>query len=245
MQSESDIDSIVSEMVCIYDENRLNIKVILLQDPISFIYFVCYFLLYYFLVMQKLIFGLSILLLITSCSLGPVDTDTKNIAQKNGSGITTYTEDVEKMSGKIRNTEEFQGCMKQQSTMCIQTIGMQIAQKTKDASFCKELTTIEQQSSCEFAITIVNAQEKNDEKLCDILSNPKYLQQCKIQIYRQEAIKKDDVALCDKIDIIMLKATNTGESNSDNGIQKDQCIMQFVMNNKNAKEIDCERIGDE
>lgn len=181
----------------------------------------------------------------TSCTLGTVDNNTNNIEQKTESGTTTYTEDVEKMSWKIRNTEEFQGCMKQQSSMCIQTVGMQIAQKTKDSSFCKELSTTEQQASCEFAITMVNAQEKNDEKLCDVLSNPKYKQQCKIQIYRQTAILNNDIAICDKIDVIMLKETNTGEINNDKGSQKDQCIMQFAMNNKNAKEIDCERIGDE
>jgi hypothetical protein len=195
--------------------------------------------------MQKLILGLSILLIMTWCTLGETNNSTKEIVQKNESEITTYTEDVEKMSWKIRSTEEFQDCMKQQSNMCIQTAGMQIAQKTKDASFCKELWNMEQQASCEFAITMVNVQEKNDEKLCDTLSNPKYKQQCKIQSYRQTAILNDDITVCDKIDIILLKETNTGELNNDNGMQKDQCIMQFIMNNKNAKEIDCERIGDE
>lgn len=183
----------------------------------------------------------------TSCTLGSTDSDSDKVAQKTASGITTYTEDIDQISGKIKGTEEFQSCMKQQSTMCIQTVGMQIAQKTKDASFCKELPNIEQQESCEFAITMVNAQEKNDEKLCDTINNPAYKWQCKIQIYRQTAIATNDIAVCDKIDVIMLKSTNTGEinNNNNNGVQKDQCILQFVMNNKNAKEIDCERIGDD
>ena len=48
MQYELIIDSIASEMGCIYDENRENIKMILLQDPISSIYFDCYSILLYF-----------------------------------------------------------------------------------------------------------------------------------------------------------------------------------------------------
>ena len=47
--------------------------------------------------------------------------------------------------------------------MCIQSTGMQIAQRVKDTTFCKELATPEHKT-CEFAVTMINAQEKNDKK---------------------------------------------------------------------------------
>ncbi len=195
--------------------------------------------------MRKLILGISIALLMTSCTLGLSNKKDVNPITKSESSTTNYTEDIDKMSGKIRSTEEFQSCMKQQSTMCIQTVGMKIAQKTKDAEFCKELTNPDQQSSCEFAVTMINAQEKTDEKVCDILKNPKYLEQCKIQIYRQTAISKNDITICNQIDVLLLSWAKTDEKNQNHGIQKDQCIMQFVMNNMNSKLFDCQWILDE
>lgn len=157
---------------------------------------------------------------------------------------STYEEAIQNTSIKIKTASGFQDCMKQQTTMCIQTTGMQIAQKMKNPEFCKELSNNEQRSSCEFAITMINAQEKNDITLCDGLINEKYKQQCKSQIYKQEAITKNDITLCNKIDTV-IPLSNSGAMSLQESTQKDQCIMQFIMNNTTAKAIDCERILDE
>ncbi len=197
--------------------------------------------------MKKLILSLSMLLLVSSCTMGTIGTNPTNTAVKVESASTastTYQQDIDSTSQKIKSAPEFESCMKQQSSMCIQSTGMQIAQKSKDASFCKELQNTDQRSSCEFAVTMINAQEKNDITLCNTLTNARYLQQCKMELQKQDAIRKNDITLCDKIDIIM-KSTNTGEINMAIGTQKDQCIVQFIMNSPSATEIDCEKILDD
>lgn len=198
--------------------------------------------------MKKFLISLSLLLVLASCTSTPTDNkQTINIPTKSSSvNTTTYTQDIESTSSKIRDTSEFQGCMKQQATMCIQTTGMQIAQKTKDATFCKELSNVDQRSSCEFAITMINAQEKNDIKLCESLTNSTYMKQCKSQIYRQEAVAKHDITLCNKLDTLE-ETTQTGANtpmNRNSAMQKDQCITQVIMNSPEKKEEDCNTITD-
>lgn len=181
--------------------------------------------------------GLSVL---ASCSVTPSPTPPKWTEDAVVLPVTTYQQDISNTSDKIKNTEEFQGCMKQQSTMCIQTVGMQIAQKTKDPAFCKELSTPEEKWSCEFAIAMVNAQEKNDIKFCDTLTDANYLRQCKIQTYRQIAMVKKDINLCDKI-----KETDSGSGEIDSvdtETQRDQCVMQFIMSESDSKISDCNKL---
>ncbi|MBC7503515.1 hypothetical protein H7169_00930 [Candidatus Gracilibacteria bacterium] len=193
--------------------------------------------------MKNIVIIASVLLILASCSQGTKDKNPQVVNPKiNTVSGTTYTQDIDSTSAKIRETPEFQSCMKQQATMCIQSTGMQIAQKSKDATFCKELSNADQRSSCEFAITMVNAQEKNDIKLCDSLTDMNYKKQCQLQIYRQEAISKNDITICDKISTLMAP-TGTG-TNRDNMMQKDQCILQIVMSSKTSSEKDCEKISD-
>lgn len=199
--------------------------------------------------MKKIIFIVLGLLILGSCSLTSKNETTSNTTPTTANeqiaqaSKTTYAEDIENTSDKIKNTDEFKGCMKQQATMCIQSTGMQIAQKMKDTAFCKELSSPEQQESCEFAITMINAQEKNDDKLCDTLKNAQYIKQCKIQIYRQEAISKKDITICGKIDA--LRNWTGAESTVDTNMQKDQCIMQFIMSSPSSDEKDCTKLTDD
>lgn len=153
----------------------------------------------------------------------------------------TYIADLDATSSKIKDSEEFQGCMKQNTNMCIQSAGMQLAQKAKDPAFCKELLTADQQSSCEFAVTMMNATEKNDEKICDTITDTNYQKQCKIQIYKQQAISKKDIKLCDKVDELT-KPTGAGVA-LDTGMQKDQCIMQYIMSDTESDDKACESLS--
>jgi hypothetical protein len=152
--------------------------------------------------------------------------DTKNIASTN-SIVTTYIADLDAVSSKIKDSEEFRGCMKQNTNMCIQSAGMQLAQKAKDPTFCKELLTSDQRSSCEFAVIMITATEKNNDTICDTITDLSYQKQCKVQVYRQQAISNKDIKLCDKVEAVM-KPTGTGIL-LDTGMQKDQCIMQYIM----------------
>ncbi len=194
--------------------------------------------------MKNIIFILSSLIILASCSSKESSNTTNNRNLKSGNPVasTTYTQDIDATSSKIKETEEFKGCMKQQANMCIQTVGSQVAQKTKDPAFCKELSSPEQQSSCRFAITMVNAQEKNDIKLCDTLTDANYQKQCQIQLYRQEALTKGDISICDKMSSLMQA---TGSSiNIDANMQKNQCVMQVIMSGSGKTEKDCEKISD-
>jgi hypothetical protein len=153
----------------------------------------------------------------------------------------TYIEVLEKTSSKIKGTEEFTNCMKQNTNMCIQSAGMQLAQKAKDPTFCKELLMADQQSNCEFAVTMMSATEKSDEKICDTITDTNYQKQCKIQIYKQQAISKKDITLCDKVDALT-KPTGTGIT-LDTGMQKDQCIMQYIMSDSSNDTKACENLS--
>ncbi len=190
--------------------------------------------------MKNILILLSSILILSSCDMTWPTADTSKIQTQSGTitGSLTYTADLDAISNKIKNTEEFQGCMKQNTNMCIQSAGMQLAQKAKDPAFCKELLTPDQQSSCEFAVTMMNATEKDDEKICDTITDVNYQKQCKIQIYKQQAIAKKDITLCNKIDDV-IKPTGTNVA-LDSGMQKDQCIMQYIMSatGGNIKECD-------
>lgn len=195
---------------------------------------------------MKLILSLFIATLILSgCTFGQ-----GKIEDSTGDSIWQKTEtlsiedDLANTSKKIKDEPEFQNCLKQQVNTCRQSAGIQIAQKLKDPTFCRELPSIEQQSSCEFAVTMINIQEKNNITLCDILSNETYKEQCKAQFYKQNAILEKDITLCDKIDSTIQKS-NSGWITQQESTQKDQCVLQFIINIPTAKEIDCERILDE
>lgn len=195
--------------------------------------------------MKHILILLSSILLLTSCSLMPTP-GTGSSAMKNQNNPTlatgtTYVADLDATSSKIKDTMEFQGCMKQNTNMCIQSTGMQLAQKAKDPAFCHELLTADQRSSCEFAVTMMNATEKNDEKICNTITDANYQKQCKIQVYRQQAISQKDITLCDKVDALS-KPTGTGIA-LDTGMQKDQCIMQYIMSGTGSSTKDCESLS--
>jgi hypothetical protein len=155
--------------------------------------------------------------------------------------MTSYRDDISTTSAKITASPEFESCMKMQTNMCIQSTGMQIAQKSKDASFCKELSSVDQRSSCEYAITIVNAQDKNDIKICDTLTDANYLRQCKVQVYRQDAMNRGDIKLCDKI--MDAYPTGTGVAMTNEAtMQKDQCVMQYIMTGTGSDVRDCDAL---
>jgi hypothetical protein len=195
--------------------------------------------------MKNIFILLSSILILTSCGMVTTSNtntpDTKNQKATSMSSALNYIADLDATSSKIKNSEEFQGCMKQNTNMCIQSTGMQLAQKAKDPTFCRELLTPDQRSNCEFTIIMINATEKNDEKICDTISDTNYQKQCKVQIYKQEAISKKDITLCNKVNTLM-KSAGTGAV-LDTGMQKDQCIMQYIMSWVSTDSKDCENLS--
>ncbi len=195
--------------------------------------------------MKNILIFLSTILILTSCGMMSSPEANKptmdNEKSTSVSGAVNYMTALDATSSKIKNTEEFQGCMKQNTNMCIQSTGMQLAQKSKDPALCRELLTPDQRSNCEFTITMINATEKSDEKICDTITDINYQKQCKVQIYKQEAVSKKDITLCNKVGTLM-KPTGTGVA-LDTGMQKDQCIMQYIMSWVSTDTKDCENLS--
>ncbi len=193
--------------------------------------------------MKKLLILIALISL-ASCTFGA---DKSNAPIKTGVTVvpqTTYQEDLASTSTKISGTPEFNSCIKQQIGMCTQSIGMQVAQKSRDPLFCKELGTADQQASCEFAITMVNAREKNDVKLCDSIANANYKVQCKSELYRQEAMSKNDITLCNKISSLETTASgNTTPGMMQGNEQKNQCMMQVIMSASGSTTSDCAQLS--
>lgn len=187
--------------------------------------------------MQKLFIIAICTLTLVSCTIW----NQENKSIDSNTGTISYKADIESFSDKIKNSESFNQCMKEHATMCVQSVGMELAQKSKDPNFCQELPGKDQKLSCEFAIAMVNAQEQNNDKACDVLTDEYYAKQCKIQLYKQDAASKKDLNICNKIDLVLQSWSGVQA----NGAEKDQCILQYIMNVTNSKWVDCERILDE
>jgi len=120
--------------------------------------------------------------------------------------------------------------------MCIQTAGMQLAQKERSTEFCSELGNPEQVSSCVFAITMINAQEKNDITLCDTLGEV-YIHQCRLNVTKNDALTKKDPKICETI------AVSTEESSSDS--TRDECMLNAIMASDASTKDSCNMIKNE
>ncbi len=197
--------------------------------------------------MQKILIIILSISLLSSCGMmNSPSPENKMWAMSAGTqmatGAISYEAAIASTSTKIRASEEFQGCMKQNANMCIQSAGNQLAQKSKDPSFCKELSDANQQSSCEFAVTMISATEKNDIKLCDTLTNAVFKTQCQSQLYRQDAVAKKDIKLCDKLEIPQTPTASGAPIAVDTNMMKDQCIMQVIISDTESTEKDCSTI---
>jgi hypothetical protein len=152
-----------------------------------------------------------------------------------------YKETLSSTSEKIKSSEEFGTCMQQNVNMCIQSAGMQLAQKSKSVEFCKELPTPELQSSCKYGIIMMNATEKWDVTLCSELDGV-YKIQCASQIYRSQAMSTKDVSICTKIGTQNEKS-GTGIIGPNIGMDEvDQCILSVIMSDIASTEKSCEKL---
>jgi len=119
--------------------------------------------------------------------------------------------------------------------MCIQTAGMQMAQKEKSTEICEDLLSEEQKKSCKFAVTLINAQEKNDKDLCDVLDG-EYQKQCRITLIRSEATQKKDPTICESI---------VNEESRNRDTAKDECMMNAVLADASSDAKKCDIIENE
>lgn len=93
-----------------------------------------------------LIIGISFLL--GSCSL---PWKTEEVAP------TSYKDDLEIASEKIKETAAFEECMRPHVNMCVSSVGMKLSQEKNDINFCDELTNTTDQTNCRYIMTLKNA----------------------------------------------------------------------------------------
>lgn len=208
--------------------------------PLTFDKIHLLFLISYFSLMKKIFLTLVMLSLLTSCSSTPTDSipsitdttvNTQNIEVQNG----TYEKDLKEVSGKIKSSDEFKDCMDMNVPMCIQTAGMQLAQKERSTEFCSELPTPEQKESCVFAITMINAQEKDDMTLCDTLT-ASYATQCTMSFIKNKALAEKDPKICESIPL------SVEENPSDTS--RDDCMLNVFMISDTTTSASCDIIQD-
>jgi len=212
--------------------------------------------------MQKIILlSLCSLFVITGCSLGMGNNSSSgDVVGGSGTAVSSsearakqaqesYKSAMTSASQKITESEEFGNCMQTSVNMCIQSTGMQLAQKTKSIAFCEELPQKDQKESCKFGIVMTLAIEKQSADECKVLSG-QYAKQCSIEVYRNTAIKAKDIALCKKITEIEKEdsTANSGAQNATPVMQaggEDQCIFSVIMSDENASEKDCDTLSNE
>lgn len=196
--------------------------------------------------MKKVVL-LSLLLILASCSKSTEQTsvvmNTNTTLPTTSANVSQekYSDTIEKVSTKIKDTNEWNSCMNTSVNMCVQSTAMQIAQKNRSTDFCNELANDDQKESCKFAITMTDAQEKWDATLCESLAE-NFKTQCSNQVYRMQAIAKKDVEICENIPE---QKVSSGSQIIPTGFnERGQCIMNIIMSDVDSKESDCKKIGD-
>lgn len=157
-----------------------------------------------------------------------------------------YKADLDTASNKIKDTQDFADCMAPSVNMCINSVGMQLAQKAKSTEFCKELSSPEQQEGCRFTVIMSLASENNDPTACNSLSWT-YIIQCTEAIYRSQAFVAKDIRLCEKLEVRTDKDINPGDITMLDGThsKKDDCIFNILISDQNSTIKDCEKIQEQ
>ncbi len=187
-------------------------------------------------------------LLLTSCG-GSMEreeslrnpTVTKQLPERTSVIIGDYSETLDDVSVKIKQTPEFNACMQSNISQCVQTSAMQTAQKEKSSEFCEELISSDQKESCKFAVVMISVQENWDAKLCEGLSQ-NFEKACNSQAYKIQAMRTKDITRCNQIPIpekTQSDSLNTHQATN----ERSQCIMNVIMWNPDAKESECRKIG--
>lgn len=111
---------------------------------------------------------------------------------------TSYKDDLEIASEKIKETAKFEECMKPHVHMCINSVGTDLSREKKDKNFCEELSTPTDRENCKYVITLLEATEKKDPGICDTLTGD-HKNNCTYTIISTNAREKKDPSICDTI----------------------------------------------
>lgn len=87
---------------------------------------------------------------LVSCSWGSPQTPDDTLSSTGKKISISYTEEIQKASSKIKDTPEFNDCLRPSVNMCLNQVGTQIARAQKSEEFCNEITDIGNREGCKF-----------------------------------------------------------------------------------------------
>ena len=191
---------------------------------------------FYIVFMRFLILLLVSSFALTGC-MSPKDSSPTQTGPE--AAAPSYTEAIESASSKIKNTPEFEACMKPNVDMCINMVGNQLAQAQKSIEFCDELTRPESKEACKYGIVITQSAEQKNISLCDTLSET-YKKECRMSYLSQAAAISGDITQCDALKSEMMVASGEIAPPFD---RADQCKADIIMRKDDAKISDCDALA--
>ncbi len=176
---------------------------------------------------------LSSLLLLSSCATEKSDTPLAWDFQWG------YVETLEKASSKIKDTKEFEDCMKPNINMCVSQVGNALARAQKSVTFCEELPDSSGRDACKYGVISIQAMESADIKICDTLVDT-YKRECRISIMQSDAVTTSNLKKCDLLASEYPKSMTPGDTQSQDRI--DGCKMSIITQKNPVNEDDCDEI---
>jgi hypothetical protein len=154
-------------------------------------------------------------------------------------GGVSYAEAIENTSGKIKNTPEFEECMRPSVNMCVNQVGNQLARAQKSVAFCDEMSEAGSKDACKYGVIMSQIAETKDINLCNELSDT-YKKECRIGLIMSDALASSDVTKCDAIKTET--ATLSGSESPQND-RTEQCRSNVIMRKPDAKLSDCDALS--
>lgn len=197
--------------------------------------------------MRSFLLILCMTSLLASCTLGKTSTVTpsQNVpATPSGQGApaVSYTEDLKNASSKIKNTAEFENCMKPSVNMCLNQVGNELARTQKSPAICDELIDQSSKDSCKFGVIMMQATESKDIKTCDSLGTT-YKHECRLALLRSQAVDKKSLKSCDDLSLEFASASGGIDTNMQT-MQIDQCKLNVLQSSPEFTAEDCATITD-
>lgn len=197
--------------------------------------------------MRSFLLILCMTFVLASCTLGKTSTGTpsQNLpATPSGQAApaVSYTEDLKNASSKIKDTAEFENCMKPSVNMCLNQVGNELARTQKSPAICDELMEQSSKDSCKFGVVMMQATESKDVKTCDTL-NTLYKHECRLAILRGQAVDKKSLKLCENLNAEFSSASGSVDTEIQ-VMQVDQCKMSVLQSGPEFGSQDCSAIID-
>lgn len=181
---------------------------------------------------KHILFLIASLLFLSSCTWWEGD------MQRVVTSSSGYVEELATASPKIKETKEFESCIKPSINMCLSQVANQLAREQKSITFCDELSDVSSQEACKYGVINIQAMEARDIQICNSLSE-NYKRECRISILQAKASDVENIGKCDAIKWEYI-LTGSGVQDTRWSDRVDQCKLNILIKNNSLKEKECE-----